>query len=223
MSNQNHAAKDAAGKAAAELIQEGMVVGLGSGSTAARFIAHLIERCREGLQIVAVASSKVSFALGKEGGIPMRDPEEFTTLDITVDGADEIDKEKRMIKGGGGALLQEKILAQMSREMVVIVDESKVVEHLGAFPLAVEIVPFARRATLYALEQQGYRGKVREGFVTDGGHYIVDLIFDERPLSPEEDLAALRELAGVVEVGLFLKEAGRVIVGYPDGSTREFT
>lgn len=223
MSNQIDIAKDAAGKAAAGLIEGGMIVGLGSGSTAACFIAHLIERCREGLQIVAVASSQVSYQLGKEGGIPMRDPEEFTTLDITVDGADEIDPMKRMIKGGGGALLREKILAQMSREMVVIVDESKIVERLGTFPLAVEIVPFAHRATLYALEQRGYRGKIREGFVTDGGHYIVDLTFDERPLSPEKDLAALRELAGVVEVGLFLKEAGRVIIGYPDGSTEILT
>ena len=132
--------KKAVGYKAAELIEEGMLVGLGTGTTVYYFIEKLIERVSNGLKIQAVSSSLHSAELGQKGGIPMVDINKLSYLDITVDGADEIDPKKRMIKGGGGALLREKILASMSREMVVVVDESKLSHHLGQkklFPLPI--------------------------------------------------------------------------------------
>lgn len=130
--------KRAVGYRAADMIENGMRVGLGSGSTAHFFIERLIQRCQEGLRIEAIASSRASSDLAKRGNIPLIDPSKVHSLDIVVDGADEIDPQKRMIKGGGGAHVREKIIANMSREMIVIVDESKCVPALGTrnFPLS---------------------------------------------------------------------------------------
>lgn len=215
-------AKEAAAKAAVELIQDGMVVGLGTGSTAERFIAHLIERCRKGLRIQAAASSRKSFEQASAGGISMANIDELLQIDLTVDGADEIDRQKRMIKGGGGALLREKIIASMSREMVVIVDETKLVDRLGAHPLPVEIVPFAFKATAHKLEQLGYQPVLRQGkdgvpYLTDNNNYILDLHLKELCDAPDIIEGQIRRVVGVVETGLFLNLAGRVFVGYSDG------
>ena len=173
-------AKKAAGYAAADLIQGGMVVGLGTGSTTAFFIEALARRHREGLKITAVATSEQSKRQAEHLGIPMLDPEIITILDVTVDGADEIDPAKNMIKGGGGALLREKLLAQSSREMIVIVDETKLVDHLGDHPLPVEIAPFVYRTTIQRLQNNGYQGALRmtrenTPFVTDNGNFIFDI------------------------------------------------
>lgn len=216
-------AKQAAGYAAAELIKNQMVVGLGTGSTAAFFIESLGKRCREGLQIKAVASSQQSMNLAERAHIPIVDPSSVISIDITVDGADEIDDSYSMIKGGGGALLREKILAQASLEFVVIVDEFKVVEQIGTYPIPVEISPFAYRTTIYRLEQLGYRGKMREThneqlFVTDNGNYIFDLAFTKPIRDPRQEDALLRSVAGVVETGLFFDIASRLIIGHIDGS-----
>jgi len=214
-------AKKAVGEAAAEMIKENMRVGLGTGSTAAYFIQHLGKRCKEGLHIQVVSSSKQSEVLAKEHGIPLANISDLKELDIVVDGADEIDPQKNMIKGGGGALLREKILASMAKEMVVIVDENKVVKHLGAFPLPVEIIPFAYPATIHHLENLGYKGEIRSSendfFVTDNGNYIWDVHFSTPIESPINMDLELKKIPGVVETGLFHGLAGRVIVGYDDG------
>ena len=217
-----NSAKEAAANAAAELINDGMLVGLGTGSTAAFFIDRLIQRCKEGLKIQVVATSARSQDQAVKGGIPLADINQLTSLDITVDGADEIDSNRSMIKGGGGALLREKIVASMSHEVVIVVDQSKVVKKLGAFPLPIEIVPFAWKGIVAKIEIAGYHGKLRVGknnepYVTDNGNYIYDINFPNLIADPELTDEVLRGIPGVVETGLFLNIADKVIVEYPDG------
>lgn len=220
-------AKEAAAKEAVEFIKDGMLVGLGTGSTAAFFIDALIERCRQGLKISAIATSEKSHAQALKGGIPMLDEESVTVLDITVDGADEIDDQKRMIKGGGGALLREKIIASMSKEMVVVVDESKKVPFLGGFPLPIEIVPFAYRGTIHALNEKGFYGRLRgeenKLYLTDSRHYIYDVALKGPLQHPEGLEAVIRPIPGVMTTGFFFGLAGRVVVGRYDGSVKVIT
>lgn len=217
-------AKRAAGQKAAELIQDGMCIGLGTGSTASCFIASLIERCNKGLKIKAVATSEQSFQQAKDGGVEFLDIDQITHLDVTVDGADEIDKQKRMIKGGGGALLREKIIASISKEMIVIIDESKWVPMLGKFPLPVEIAPFALNATIHTLNQKGFEGTLRiknnAPYLTDNGHYIVDIVFKNLIHDPEYFEAILKQIPGVLETGFFFNLAGRVIIGHNNGDVQ---
>lgn len=214
--------KKAIGKQAAELVRSGMVVGLGTGSTAHYFIDSLIERCQQGLKISAIATSKDSMQRAQAGGIPIIAADVFTSLDLTIDGADEVDPQKRLIKGGGGALLREKIVASSSKEMVVIIDEFKLVKRLGKRAIPVEIVPFGYRSTLSKLSDQGYTGSMRLNqngtlFITDNGNYILDLHLIPSQFYPEIDDNRIKEVTGVVETGIFINQAGRVIVGYSDG------
>ena len=215
------AIKKAVGYKAAELIESGMRVGLGTGSTAFFFIERLIERCKKGLKIHAVASSVHSLEQAREGKIPLLDIDKVTSLDVTVDGADEIDPQKRMIKGGGGAHVREKIIASMSHEMIVIVDESKLVPQLGVCKLPVEVLPFAHLATLHKIEKAGYKGTFRKKgnsfFITDNGNFLIDIHFDKPRARPEEDHETLIHIPGIVDTGFFFHLAGRVIVGFPDG------
>lgn len=216
-------AKKMVGEKAATLVESGMCVGLGTGSTALFFIQALAKRCQEGLQIKAVASSEHSFALAQKAGIPLIDISSLSTVDLTVDGADEIDTQKQMIKGGGGALLREKILASMSREMVVIVDETKVVPRLGVHKIPVEIIPFGYLATFRQLQGIGFEGVLRRSpqntpYVTDNGNYIYDIQCTPETLSPLSAHALMIEIPGVVETGLFFNLAGRVFVGHANGT-----
>ncbi len=203
-------AKEAAGIAAANLIQNGMTVGLGTGSTVAFFIAKLAERK---LKIKAIATSIRSHDLAKQLGIPLL--EEIDSLDIAVDGADEIDKSGNMIKGGGGALLREKIVASMAKKLIIIVDEKKQVDKLGAFPLPVEISPFCYTATLEHLKR--FNPQLRK-YRTDNGNYIADLhiksIDNATKLNTE-----LQNIPGVLETGLFLNLNPTVLIGHADGKT----
>lgn len=215
-------AKEAAGKAAVTLIQPGMIVGLGTGSTAAYFISHLAVRCKLGLQIVAIATSQASYDLAKSLEIPLGDPNEITFIDVTVDGADEIDNYKQMIKGGGGALLREKIVASMSQEMIVIIDSTKRVDFLGAGPLPVEIVPFAYKATIDKLEQLGYAGNLRlmkdeTPFITENHNFIFEINLSHLCENPELEDRRIKNIPGVVETGFFIDIAGRVVIGWPNG------
>lgn len=221
-------AKRHAGQAAAELIQDGMIVGLGTGSTATFFIEALGKKCQNGLKILAVATSQQSALQAEHLGIPLQDPNITTFIDITVDGADEIDHQKNMIKGGGGALLREKLLAKASKEMVVVIDETKLVDHLGNHPLPIEIVPFVYRTTLRRLEEKGYQGMLRlsnlnQNFVTDNGNYIFDIHYSAPILDPQKEQERLKSIIGVVETGLFFQVAKRVIIGYEDGLTKTLT
>lgn len=215
----NSSGKAAAASAALELIQPGMRVGLGTGTTVDYFLQGLGEKCRRGLVIKALASSIATEVRARSLGIPLVATSSLTALDITVDGADEVDDKKRLIKGGGGALLREKLLAYMADEMVVIVDTSKVVTSLGGAPLPVEVIPFAYTVTQHHIEKTGYPAKLRlnenDGslFITDNGNYILDVKLP----SPCPDIEALdsylHSIPGVVETGFFLGLAKCVIVG----------
>lgn len=217
--------KKLAGYQAAALVKEGMIVGLGTGSTAKYFIEKLIERKEnENLNIQTVSSSTSSLNQAKKGNLNILDINKIDTIDLTVDGADEIDLQKRMIKGGGGALLREKIVASMSREMVVIVDESKQVTLLGHKKLPVEVIPFACMTTLRKIQKRGLSAQFRtqregskELFITDNGNYIIDIHFNALLEDPEKEHALLKEIPGVVETGFFFHLAGRVIVALFNG------
>jgi len=218
-------AKEAVGKAAAELVSQGMVVGLGTGSTANCFITALGERCRAGLRIQAVCTSKASEKFAIQNGIPVLPLDEAPELNLCIDGADEIDSSKRMIKGGGGALLREKIVAYASKEMIVIVDEHKVVDALGKFPLPVEIVPFGATVTLRHLNQLGLVGSLRKNkaghtLLTDNGNYIVDIPLAYPVKKASELERSINKIPGVVETGFFIGIAGRVLIGGMDGTVR---
>ncbi len=219
--------KEAAARAALDLVEDGMRLGLGTGSTAARFVDALGESVGAGLKVLCVPTSEATRLQAERLRIPLTTLDDTPELDLTVDGADEIDQALRLIKGGGGALLREKIVATASDSMVVIADDSKVVETLGAFPLPVEVVRFGLLATMRAIEaiaaEAGCRGTVtlRPGkgeapFVTDQGNLIVDCNFGTIP-EPEVLAFALTRVPGVVEHGLFLGLADLAIVAGEGG------
>ncbi len=219
--------KQAAAAAALELVSDGMKLGLGTGSTAAAFIDMLGERVKDGLDVTCVATSKASEAQASKLGISLSTLDDEPFLDMTVDGADEIDHKLRLIKGGGGALLREKIVAMSSEQMVVIADESKFVKTLGKFPLPVEVDRFGIRSTMEMIaaltDELGLRHelKVRENeeggfYVTDGGHHIIDCAYEVIP-DPEELADCLAMLPGVIDCGLFIGIAERAFIGGPNG------
>ena len=220
------AAKTLAAARALDYVTDGMRLGLGTGSTASAFVALLGDRVAQGLAIVGVPTSEHTATQARSLGIQLSTLDELPMLDLTIDGADEYDPEMRLIKGGGGALLREKIIAMASRRMIVIADTSKAVDVLGRYPLPVEVNRFGLAATRNAVVQEaalaGCRGEVvlrqhlgRE-FVTDGGHLILDCHFGRIP-SPEDLAARLAAVPGVVEHGLFLKVASAVICASPSG------
>lgn len=217
-------------RAAARAVEEisgGMRVGLGTGSTARIFVELLGERVRAGLDIIAVPTSEATRADAERCGIKLTTLDELARLDVTVDGADEIDPRLDLIKGGGGALLREKIVAAASDRMIVIADESKWVETLGRFPLPIEVVPFAlaatRAAITAAIAASGAAGPLAprttadgHSFVTDGGHWIIDARLGRIPEAARL-AAALSAIPGVVEHGLFLGMATMAILAGKDG------
>jgi ribose 5-phosphate isomerase A len=212
---------------ALDLVQPGMRLGLGTGTTAQFFLELLGERVRAGLGIVGVATSEATRAEAERLGIPLTTLDETPTLDLTVDGADEIGPDLSLIKGGGGALLREKIVASASTRMTVIADDSKCVQFLGRFPLPIEVVPFGLAVTRRAVEKAAAasgcpgaallrRGKGGLPFVTDGGHFILDATL-ERIEDPPSLAARLAAVPGVVEHGLFIEMATTAIISGPNG------
>ncbi|SDW03569.1 ribose-5-phosphate isomerase RpiA [Paenibacillus sp. CF384] len=216
--------KRAAAEQAAAYIRDGMIVGLGTGSTAYWAIQKIGKQVKEGLSIQAVATSIESENLAKELGIPILSIAEVDSIDLTIDGADEVDNSWNLIKGGGGALLREKIIASASKELIIIVDESKQVSQLGKFPLPVEVVQFGYELSQRRLGKLGCVPQLRmskdKPFITDNGNYIVDCHF-ETIVHPGELHTAINMIPGVVDNGLFIKLATKVIVGYNDGSVNE--
>jgi ribose 5-phosphate isomerase A len=211
--------KKIVGEKAVSLIQDGMIVGLGTGSTVFYFLEALSKRCQSGLSIQAVSTSRQTTALAEKFHIPLVDLNDISSIDITIDGADEIDPKKRMIKGRGGALLREKIVASSSKEVVIIVDDSKLVPMLGKGALPVEIVGYGAAATRKKLEESGYKGSFRydnEGslYITDNGNLLFDITFEQHCPFPEEEHANLKKIVGVVETGFFFHLAQKVVVGY---------
>ncbi|AWV33356.1 ribose 5-phosphate isomerase A [Paenibacillus odorifer] len=213
--------KQLAAEKAVEFVKDGMKIGLGTGSTAYWAINKLGERVSEGLKITAVATSRASEEQARELGIPIVAFGDIDSLDLTIDGADELDSSLQLIKGGGGALLREKIVASNSTRMIVIADESKVVNTLGKFPLPVEIVPFAWEWTVAELANLGCNPELRrsgeELYKTDNGNYIADCRFEAIESAPKLALA-IQNIPGVVEHGLFIGIAAMAIVGKKDGS-----
>ncbi len=217
--------KREAAQRALEFVRPGMKLGLGSGTTAHHFVDLVGDKVRGGLDILCVATSQATEAQARALGIPVSTLDEVSELDLTVDGADEIDPELRLIKGGGGALLREKIVAAASKRMVVIADSTKLVPRLGAFPLPVEVVPFGLAATKGHIERAlaglGLSGPVRlrggvAPFVTDGGHYILDCSLGAID-QPERLGESLAMIPGVVEHGLFIGFARSAIVAGAEG------
>lgn len=218
--------KIAAAAEALKHVQEGMRLGIGTGSTAEEFVRLLAEKVQSGFQIIGVPTSERTEKLCNELGVPLTTLDETPHLDLTIDGADEVDSDLSLIKGGGGALLREKIVAAASDSMVIIADQSKVVDTLGQFPLPIEVNRFGLGATMRAIEkaatQCGLAGafvlRLQGGspFVTDGGHYIVDASFGRIP-DPENLSSALFSIPGVVEHGLFIGLARAAIIAGPDG------
>lgn len=213
--------KEQAGIHAASYVQSGMVVGLGTGSTAYYFVQELGRRVQEeGLEIVGVTTSHRTAEQAKSLGIPLKSIDEVDQVDVTVDGADEVDPALNGIKGGGGALLMEKVVALPTKEYIWVVDESKLVQHLGAFPLPVEVVRYGAQQVFRRFEQAGYKPQFRmdgdQYYRTDMENYIIDLqlgqIADPLALAQELD-----QLVGVVEHGLFNQMVERVIVAGQDG------
>lgn len=215
-----------AARAATELLQDGMRLGIGTGSTADEFIRLLAVMVADGLSIIGVPTSEKTKALCDELGVPLSTLEELPELDLVIDGADEVDGDKTLIKGGGGALLREKIVANAAKSMVVIADESKLVETLGAFPLPIEVNQFGLAATYNAVRETttnlGLTGdiKLRGGenspFITDGGHFILDASFEH--IHDAETLSnALLQIPGVVEHGLFIGYADTIFLSSPEG------
>jgi ribose 5-phosphate isomerase A len=223
----------AAAARALDLVTPGMRLGIGTGSTANAFIELLGERVRAGLEIVGVPTSEATHVAATRAGIRLATLDEVPELDLTIDGADEVDAQLRLIKGGGAALLREKIVAFASRRMVVIADAAKHVETLGAFPLPIEVNAFGLRATQRAVEAaitiSGCAGpltlrRTAEGapLTTDGGHHILDAQLGRIP-DPEALSRALWSVPGVVEHGLFLGLASAAILAADRGGTAEVT
>ncbi len=222
-------AKRNAALKALELVQDGMVLGLGTGSTAAHFVTELGKMVADGLDVMGAPTSLATEQLARDVGIPLVELENGPHIDLTIDGADEFDPALRLIKGGGAALLREKIIADASERMVVITDASKQVEKLGAFPLPLEVNPFGMELTrkrildiLAMLDMDKKKVELRTNsdgvpLITDGGHHIFDLhckVIED----PDTLGACLDQIPGIVEHGLFLDMADAVIIGDDNGA-----
>ena len=216
--------KQRAAAASAELITDGMILGLGTGTTASYLVQILGERVRQGLRIQGVPTSEATRRLAIAEGVPLTTLEEQPVLDLCFDGADEVDPEMNLIKGGGGALLREKIVASAARQRIIMVDVNKCVDCLGTFPLAIEVIPFGWEVTRRQLEQLGgvptLRQTERQPFVTDQGHYIIDCALSQIKDAPKLNYQ-LNQLPGVVENGLFIDMTDQLIIGSPDGITEK--
>jgi ribose 5-phosphate isomerase A len=227
VSSNIEAEKRAAAARAVEFVRPGMRLGLGTGSTAWHFVDLLGERVRTGLDVIAVPTSEATRAQAAGLGIALTTLDETPDLDLTVDGADEVGPDLTLIKGGGGALLREKIVASASANMIVIADASKLVATLGRFPLPIEIAPFGATVTRRKVEavvaelgcpgpailRQGQNG---HAFVTDGGHWLLDAQL-QRIADPRALASRLSAIPGVIEHGLFIGLAQAAILASPDG------
>ncbi|MCW3059131.1 MAG: ribose 5-phosphate isomerase [Capsulimonas sp.] len=220
--------KKAAAERAVEYIQDGMIVGLGTGSTAAFAISALHARIlSEGLEVTCIPTSRATAESARSVGIPLSDWDTVRKLDLTIDGADEVDPAFRLIKGGGGALLREKIVASATDHQIIVVDDHKLKAALGVFPLPVAVVPFGWQATRdrleYLLSAPVTPRKTPKGdiFISDDSLYILDIHFGGPLPDPDALTARIKTITGVIETGLFIGLCHRVIVGHLDGTTSE--
>ncbi|ENH96128.1 ribose-5-phosphate isomerase A [Gracilibacillus halophilus YIM-C55.5] len=218
--------KKLAGEKAVEYVENGMHLGLGTGSTVYYSILKLGELVNEGLDIKGMPTSKETEKLAKELGIPLIDESSVSELDVTIDGADEATPRFELIKGGGGALLREKVVASISKRFIVVADDSKYVDPLGKFPLPVEVVPFGWEITQKQISKLGCQPSLRqdgnEPFITDNGNYILDCYFETID-HPADLNVSLNMIPGVVENGLFVDMADAIVIGRKDGEIEEIT
>ena len=221
------AAKLAAAHAALRFVEPGMTVGLGSGTTATLFIQLLGEQVQKGLQIQGIASSDSSEQLGRSLGIPITSFDQHRTIDVAVDGADEVAPGLALIKGGGGKLLREKIVASASKRFIIVADDTKLVRQLGRFPLPVEVITMAVPLVTERLQGLGFKPVVRQAkdgsgpYITDEGNLLLDC-HSAGIADPAKTAADIRAIVGVVEHGLFLGMAERALIAGADG-VREIT
>ncbi|RLF27915.1 MAG: ribose 5-phosphate isomerase A [Thermoplasmata archaeon] len=213
--------KKKAAEKAVEYVEDGMIVGLGTGSTVAYTIKKLGEKIGEGLKITGIPTSMQTKKLAAEYGIPLADLNEYTEIDLTIDGADEVDSNLDLIKGGGGALTREKIVAYHSKKEIIVIDETKIVKGLGCdFPVPVEVIKYGWQNTKKAVEKLGCKAELRrimdEVYITDNSNYILDCDFG-RIEDPEQLEQEINNIPGVVENGLFIDLADEVIVGSRQG------
>lgn len=214
--------KKLAGEKAVEFVKDGMVVGLGTGSTVYWTILKLAERMKEGLNIYGVPTSKATEQLAIKLGIPLIDLSEIIKIDLAIDGADEVNHSLTLIKGGGGALLREKMIASISERFLIVADESKFVQTLGTFPLPIEVIPFGWELTKKQIEKIGsmkpiLRLKNNTPFITDNGNYILDC-FTESIEKPDDLTVHLNMIPGVVENGLFVNMCDAAIIAKNNGT-----
>jgi ribose 5-phosphate isomerase A len=214
-------AKRMAARRALEFVEDGMLLGLGSGTTSTMFIQELGERVKKGLRVRGIATSTASQQLAESLSIPITNFDESPVLDLAVDGADEVGPGLALIKGGGGALLREKIVASAARRFIVIADSSKLVDHLGRFPLPVEVIQMALPIVTRKLAALGVNPKLRHRpdgsrYITDEGNYILDCACGEIA-NPAKTAAEIRGIAGVVEHGLFLGMASLALIASDQG------
>jgi len=215
--------KAAAARASLRFVRDGDIVGLGTGSTAAYVVCSLGERVQAGLKIRGIPTSVRTKELATSVGIPLTTLDEFQQIDVTIDGADEFDPQLHLIKGGGGALLREKIIASASQQVIIIADSSKQVAVLGRFPLPVEVIPFSQRLIAKEIAALGATVKLRQGatgnpFVSDEGHHILDCSFGQIA-DPPTLARKLSDMPGVVEHGLFIDLATVVLVAKGENVT----
>jgi ribose 5-phosphate isomerase A len=219
--------KQLAAEKAVSFLEDGMTIGLGTGSTAYWAIEKIGEKVKkEGWKLKAIATSIRSEEQAKGLGIPIVDFSAVKSIDITIDGADEVDGELQLIKGGGGALLREKIVATNSEQMIVVADESKWVKTLGRFPLPVEVIHFGWERTFEKLQLLGCHARRRMNgtgpYLTDNGNYIIDCAFEVIKDAPALH-DSVNAITGVVDNGLFIHIASKLVIGFNDGETRVFS
>jgi ribose 5-phosphate isomerase A len=217
MANKNDNEKELAGRAAAKLVNDGDIVGLGTGSTAYFAVIALGERVKAGLKITGIPTSIATAELARKVGIPLTTLDQHPAIDIDIDGADEVDPHLNLIKGGGGALLREKVIAAASKKFIVVADSAKIVSTLGKFPLPVEIIAFARAVVEPEIARLGASIKMRtrpdgSPYITDNGNPILDCSFGKIE-DPPALSRALNNIPGVVEHGLFIGLASKALVG----------
>lgn len=223
--NDPNVAKRAAAFAAADLVQDGMKIGLGSGSTFAFVVQRLGERVRSGLRVAGVPTSTTTAELARAAGVPLLELDAVERLDLAIDGADEVDPQKHMIKGGGGAHVRERLVAVTAKEMVVVVDESKFVPVLGAaFPLPVEVFPLGWTHTARRVAATGCTPVRREKngapYRTDNGNFVLDCRYPQGIAEPAALQRTLDQIVGVVDHGLFVGLAGRIVAADAQGRVR---
>lgn len=216
--------KELAGIHAAHYAKSGMLLGLGTGSTVYFTLLELGKMVRDGLDITGVATSERTVEICKKEGIPLVEVHDIQSLDVCIDGADEVNPQFDLIKGGGGALFREKRIASLAKERIIIVDDSKMVQTLGAFPLPVEVVPFGWQHVFAEIQSIHGHPQLRmqedSAYLTDNGNYILDCHFGDITEARTLD-QTLKAMIGVVETGLFIQMTERVIVGKKDGTIEE--